>query len=169
MKKTLCAALAAVLALSLLSACAGGAPQKQADLSEFAKSLQEKYEFASYLMEMTPEYEYFEEDMERALPELLDLDLEQQVILMTLININNGEIDLVQAKNAEDAAKVKEIFQARIDYMVGDGESPGGAFYPGPTELWANHAQVAVKGNYVMLVCGEDDGQIVEDFNALFE
>jgi len=26
-----------------------------------------------------------------------------------------------------------------------------------------------VKGNYVMLVCGEDDGQIVEDFNALFE
>ncbi len=169
MKKTLCAALTAVLTLSLLSACAGGAPQKQADLSEFAKGLQEKYEFASYLMEMTPEYEYFEEDMERALPELLDLDLEQQVILMTLININNGEIDLVQAKNAEDAAKVKEIFQARIDYMVGDGESPGGASYPGPTELWANHAQVAVKGNYVMLVCGEDDGQIVEDFNALFE
>ena len=169
MKKTLCAALSAMLALSLLSACTGGAPQKQVDLSAFAKTLQEKYEFASYLMEMTPEYEYFEEDMTRALPELLELELEQQVILMTLISINNGEIDLVQAKNAQDAAKVKDIFQARVDYMAGDGENPGGAFYPGPTELWMNHSQVVINGNYVMLVVGDDCEQIVSDFNALFQ
>jgi len=169
MKKTLCAALAAILSLSLLSACAGGASQKQVDLSAFAKTLQEKYEFASYLTEMTPEYEYFEEDMKRMLPELLELDLEQQVLLVTLISINNGEIDLVQAKSAGDAAKVQEIFQARIDYMAGDGENIGGAFYPGPTQLWLNCSRVVTKGNYVMLVCGEDYEQIVEDFNALFE
>ena len=90
MKKTVRAALAAILVLSLLSACAGGtpAPQKQVDLSSFAKTLQEKYDFASYLVEMTPEYEYYEEDMERAFPALLEMDLEQQVVLMTLININ---------------------------------------------------------------------------------
>lgn len=43
MKKTVRAALAAILVLSLLSACAGGtpAPQKQVDLSSFAKTLQE--------------------------------------------------------------------------------------------------------------------------------
>lgn len=169
MKKTLCAALAAILTLSLLSACAGGAPQKQVDLSAFAKTLQEKYEFASYLMEMTPDYEYYEEDMERALPELLELELEQQVILMTLISINSGEIDLIQAKNAQDAAKAAEIFQARVDYMAGDGENPGGAFYPGPTELWMNYSQVVTKGNYVMLVVGDDYQQIVSDFNALFD
>jgi len=169
MKKTVRAALAAMLALSLLSACAGGVAQMQVDLSAFAKTLQEKYEFASYLTEMTPEYEYFEEDMERMLPELLELDLEQQVLLVTLISINNGEIDLVQAKNAGDAAKAAEIFQARIDYMVGDGNGPGGAWYPGPTQLWTNCSRVVTKGNYVMLVCGEDYEQIVEDFNALFE
>ncbi len=169
MKKTVRAALSAMLALSLLSACAGGDARKQVDLSAFAKALQEKYEFASYLTEMTPEYEYFEEDMQRMLPELLELDLEQQVLLVTLISINNGEIDLVQARNAGDAAKVQEIFQARIDYMAGDGENPGGAFYPGPTQLWTNCSQVVAKGNYVMLVCGEDYEQIVDEFNALFE
>jgi len=169
MKKTVRAALAAMLTLSLLSACAGGSAQKQVDLSAFAKTLQEKYEFASYLTEMTPEYEYFEEDMKRMLPGLLDLDLEQQVLLVTMISINNGEIDLVQAKDAGDAAKAAEIFQARIGYMVGDGENPGGAWYPGPTQLWTNCSQVVTKGSYVMLVCGEDYEQIVDEFNALFE
>jgi len=168
MKKTVRAALAAIVSLSLLSACAGGGTQKQVDLSAFAKTLQEKYEFASYLTEMTPGYEYFEEDMKNTLPGLLDLDLEQRVLLVTMISINNGEIDLVQAKNAGDAAKAAEIFQARIDYMAGDGESPGGAWYPGPTQLWTNCSQVVTKGNYVMLVVGEDYEQIVDEFNALF-
>lgn len=117
---------------------------------------------------MSPEYEYFEEDVERALPGLLAMDLEQRVLLHTMININNGEIDLVQAKSAEDAARAAEIFQARIDYMAGDGKNTGGAFYPGPTELWLNNAKVVTQGNYVMLVCGEDYERIAEDFNALF-
>ncbi len=166
-------AFAAALLIAALAGCnAGGSgdgPDKQVDLAAFAKTLQEKYEFASYLTEMTPEYEYFEEDMKHTLPGLLDLDLEQRVLLVTLISINNGEIDLIQAKNAGDAAKAAEIFQARIDYMAGDGENPGGAFYPGPTQLWTNCSQVVTKGNYVMLVCGEDYEQIADDFSALFE
>lgn len=168
MRRILSLALAATL-LAALPACAGtGGEQKRVDLSAFAKTLQEKYEFAGYLSEMSPEYEYFEEDVERALPGLLAMDLEQRVLLHTMININNGEIDLVQAKSAEDAARAAEIFQARIDYMAGDGKNPGGAFYPGPTELWLNNAKVVTQGNYVMLVCGEDYERIAEDFNALF-
>ncbi len=138
------------------------------DLSAFAKSLQEKYEFASYLTEMTPEYPYYEQDMANNLPGLLDMDLEQMVIYMTMITLNNGEFSMVQAKSPQDAAKAAEIFQARIDYMAGDGESPGGAFYPGPTELWLNSARVVTQGNYVLMVVGEECEQIVEDFNALF-
>ena len=49
MKKTLCAALAAALCLSVLSACGPGQAEKQVDLSAFAQTLQEEYEFASYL------------------------------------------------------------------------------------------------------------------------
>ncbi len=168
MKKFLTVTLASALLLAGLLSCSGGSQEKQVDLSAFAKSLQEKYEFASYLTEMTPEYPYYEQDMANNLPGLLDMDLEQMVIYMTMITLNNGEFSMVQAKNPQDAAKAAEIFQARIDYMAGDGESPGGAFYPGPTELWLNSARVVTQGNYVLMVVGEECEQIVEDFNALF-
>ena len=46
--------------------CAGQTEEKQADLSAFAKGLTEQYEFAGYLTEMTPEYPYYEEDMNRS-------------------------------------------------------------------------------------------------------
>ena len=168
MKKFLTVTLASALLLAGLLSCSGGSQEKQVDLSAFAKSLQEKYEFASYLTEMTPEYPYYEQDMANNLPGLLDMDLEQMVIYMTMITLNNGEFSMVQAKSPQDAAKAAEIFQARIDYMAGDGESPGGAFYPGPTELWLNSARVVTQGNYVFMVVGEECEQIVEDFNALF-
>lgn len=168
MKKFLTVTLASALLLAGLLSCSGGSQEKQVDLSAFAKSLQEKYEFASYLTEMTPEYPYYEQDMANNLPGLLDMDLEQMVIYMTMITLNNGEFSMVQAKSPQDAAKAAEIFQARIDYMAGDGESPGGALYPGPTELWLNSARVVTQGNYVLMVVGEECEQIVEDFNALF-
>lgn len=169
MKRFLAVTMTCALLLAGLLACSGGGePQKQADLSAFAKTLQEKYEFAAYLSEMTPEYPYYEEDMNRSLPGLLDMDLEQMVIYMTMITLNNGEFSMVKAKSPEDAAKAAEIFQARIDYMAGDGETPGGAFYPGPTELWLRSSRVETQGNYVLMVAGEACDQIVEDFKALF-
>lgn len=168
MKKFLTVTLASALLLAGLLSCSGGSQEKQVDLSAFAKSLQEKYEFASYLTEMTPEYPYYEQDMANNLPGLLDMDLEQMVIYMTMITLNNGEFSMVQAKSPQDAAKAAEIFQARIDYMAGDGDEIGGAFYPGPTELWRNSSRVVTQGNYVMMVTGEDCDRIVEDFKALF-
>ncbi len=161
---------AAAVLLLLLSSCAGAPAQKQADLSAFAQTLQEKYEFAAFLTEQDPEADEFaKQSIEQYLPGLLDLDLEQRVVYMSMMTLNNGEFSMVQAKTAEDAAKVKEIFQARIDYMAGDGETPGGAWYPGPTELWTNSSRVEVNGNYVLMVCHEECDQIVDEFNALFE
>ena len=110
MKKFLTVTLASALLLAGLLSCSGGSQEKQVDLSAFAKSLQEKYEFASYLTEMTPEYPYYEQDMANNLPGLLDMDLEQMVIYMTMITLNNGEFSMVQAKSPQDAAKAAEIF-----------------------------------------------------------
>lgn len=169
MKRFLAVTMTCALLLAGLLACSGGgAPQKQVDLSAFAKALQEKYEFAAYLGEMNPENEYDQETYDRSFPGLLDLELEQRINLIGMITLNNGEIGLAQAKTAQDAAKVKEIFQKRIDYMVGDGETPGGAFYPGPTQLWANSSRIVEHGNYVMLICAEECDQIAGEFNALF-
>lgn len=163
MKRFLLVTLACALLLAGLLACSGGPEQKQADLSAFAKSLQEKYEFAAYLSEMTPEYPYFEEDMNNYMPGLLELDLEQRVIYMSMITLNNGEFAVVQAKNADDAARVKDAFQHRIDYMVETG-----AFYPGSVELWTNYSRIEVNGTYVLLVCAQECDAIVDAFNALF-
>lgn len=160
---------AAAVLLLLLSSCSGGTAQKQADLSAFAQTLQEKYDFAAFLMEQDPEADEFaKQSIEQYLPGLLDLELEQRVIYMSMITLNNGEFSMVQAKNAEDADKVREIFQARIDYMAGDGEGPGGALYPGPTEQWTNNSRVVSNGNYVMMVVHENCDDIVAAFNALF-
>lgn len=170
MKKALCAVLAAVLTLSLLSACAGETQQEPVDLSAFAQTLRETYEFAQHLSAMDPDAEEFaKQSIEQYLPGLLDMDLEQRVICMSMMRLNNGEFSLVQTKNAQDTETVKELFQNRVDYMVGDGESPGGAWYPGPTELWKNSSRVVSHGNYVMMVVAEECGQIVDEFNALFE
>ena len=168
MKKTLCTALCAIFCLSLLSACAGGAAQEQADLSAFAKTLQEKHEFAAYLGEADPENEYDKELFHNTMPGLLELDLAQRINLVGMITLNNGEIGLVQVKNIEDVAKVKESFQARIDYMAGDEDETGGAFYPGPIELWTNHSRIVDHGGYVMLVVADNCDEIVGEFEALF-
>ena len=71
---------------------------------------------------------------------------------------------MVQAKDADGAAKVKEIFQARVDAKGTDG--PGN--YPEEVEMWQRSAQVVENGNYIMLVCHDDADAIVEEFNALF-
>ena len=84
------------------------------------------------------------------------------------MSMNNGEFGLVQVKNSEDVAAVKAIFQARIDYMVGDGNGPGGAWYPGPTMMWDENSRVVSNGNYVMMVIHENCDDIVSQFNELF-
>lgn len=129
MRRILSLALAATL-LAALPACAGtGGEQKRVDLSAFAKTLQEKYEFAGYLSEMSPEYEYFEEDVERALPGLLAMDLEQRVLLHTMININNGEIDLVQAKTPPGRRKFS---RPASTIWRATGKTPAGRSIPAP-------------------------------------
>lgn len=164
MKRFFVTTMTCALLLAGLLACSGGGTiQKQADLSAFARSLQENYEFAAYLGEMDPENQYDKETYDRSFPGLLDLDLEQRINLISMITLSNGEIGLAQAKNPEDAAKVKDAFQARIDYMV-----ESGAFYPGPVELWTNYYRIEVNGNCVLLVCAEECDQIAGEFNALF-
>ena len=82
--------------------------------------------------------------------------------------VRRVEIALVEVSNSADVETVKGIFQSRIDYQVGDGESPGGAWYPEPTEMWKNNSRIVSNGNYVMLVAFEDADAVVTSFNALF-
>ena len=167
MKRIIALCAAAALCLSLLSACGSKQQEqeeKKADLSAFAQTLQENYEFPS-LERADPE----DQDvgvlmLENTYPGLKDLDLEQMEVYLAVISFSGGELAIVEAKSAEDAAKVKEIFQARIDAKTTEGPNN----YPEEVELWQHNAKLADHGSYVMLVCQENSAAIVEEFNALF-
>ena len=102
-------------------------------------------------------------------PGLSDVATNQCLVSYSVISASVGEIALVEVKNASDVQTVKDIFQARIDYQVGDDENPGGAWYPDSIEGWKTGSRIVSNGNYVMLVAlseGADD--VVASFNALF-
>lgn len=170
-KKVFSLALAAAVCLSLLSACAkpgsnGPTPPKEekVDLAAFAQTLLENHEFSGFVNRLDPADEELGAVMlDNYMPGLRELDLEQTEVYMSMVSFNTGEFSLVQAKNAEDAAKVQEIFQSRIDSMTEEGMN-----YPETVEQWTNSAQVAANGSYVLLVCHEDSAAIVDEFNALF-
>ena len=169
-KRILSLCALAALCLSLLTACGpkdaqGGQEDKKVDLAAFAQTVQENHTFHS-LDRQDPE----DEEMGAIMlgnyyPGLTDLDLEQVEIYMPIISFSGGELALVQAKNAEDAAKVKAIFQARLDSKTTEGPNN----YPEEVEMWQKHAKVVDNGNYVLLVNHEDADAIVSEFEALFQ
>ena len=134
------------------------------DLAAFAQTVQENHEFHSLERADPEDAEVGAVMLSNWYPGLTDLDLEQVEIYTPMVSFSGGELALVQAKNAEDAASVKDIFQARIDTKSADG--PGN--YPEEVEMWQRNAKVAVNGTYVLLVNHEDSEAIVSAFNALF-
>ena len=102
-------------------------------------------------------------------PGLADIAAKQCLVYYSMISATVGEIALVEVESDGDVQAVKDIFQARIDYQVGDETNPGGAWYPSSIEGWQNGSRIVSHGNYVMLIAlseGADD--VVSAFDALF-
>ena len=137
------------------------APAGDVDLSAFYTDMTGQYQFG--FLELASA-----ELLDGYYPGLSAIDAVQCLVYVVQMSMNNGEFGLVQVKDSGDVDAVKAIFQARVDYMVGDGESPGGAWYPGPTEQWKNNSRIVSNGNYVMMVVHENCDDIVAAFNALF-
>lgn len=99
---------------------------------------------------------------------LSDIPTQQCSVHTAMISAVVAEIALVEVTNESDVQKVKDIFQARIDYQVGDEENPGAAMYPASIEGWKNNSRIVSNGKYVMLVVYEGADDVVAAFNALF-
>ena len=165
MKRMIFLCTAAALCLSLLAACAPKEPEeKQVDLAAFAQEVMKNHEFSALEKADPADEEVGAIMLENAYPGLKDMDLEQLEAYLPMISFSGGELALVQAKSPEDAAKVKEIFQARIEAKTTEG--PGN--YPEEVEMWQRSAKVAGSGSYVMLVNHQDSEAIVSEFEALF-
>ena len=103
-------------------------------------------------------------------PGLSEITTNQCLVYTAMISATVGEIALVEVQNGDDVQKVKDIFQARIDYQVGDEENPGGAWYPETIEGWKNGSRIVSNGNFVMLAATyEKSDDIAASFNALFQ
>ncbi len=138
-----------------------GSQSSNVDLTAFADQMMADYEF-SHLQLADASL------MDSLYSGLSGVSTEQCLVYCTMMTMNNGEFVLVQVKDSKDVDTVKGILQARINYMAGDGENPGGAWYPGPTEQWKNNSRVVSNGNYVMMVVHENCDDIVTAFNNLF-
>lgn len=126
-------------------------------LKDFYTAAAEKYEMPMGTSELTDT-----ETIDYIYPGLADVSLKQQALYITMMSLNNGELSMVEVENEADAETVKAIFEKRVQNMV-----DGGAWYPGPTEIWTNQSRVKVYGNYVLLTVGENCDSIVADFEAL--
>ena len=188
MKKAIALCTSAVLCLSLLASCgnsnanqsdAPSAPPAQSenvqtssapeasapDLAAFGQDVLKNHNMADYLERLDPKDEELGAIMlENYYPGLKDMDLEQLEAYMAMVSFSGGEFILAQAKSAEDAAKVKEMFQARIDSKTTEGVGN----YPEEVEMWQRSANLVEQGNYIMLICHDDAEAIVGEFNALF-
>lgn len=164
MKKNLTALLLALTLALSLAACGGssGGESKSADLTAFYETLASDETLpAMMLLEE-------EEQLEAYYPGLSGVAAKQRVVALAAISSVAGELALVEVEDAGDLETVKGILQARIDYQVGDGNGPGGAFYPETMENWEKNSRIVSNGNTVMLVVCEDAGGAVERFQALF-
>ena len=148
---------------------AGTAPEtpaegtsSQVDLTAFAASVTSDQETWPALMAVEGE------SLDMLYGGLSAIATKQCVVQVAMISASGDEIALVEVENSDDVQAVKDIFQARIDYQVGDGTAPGGAWYPEPTEMWRSESRIVSNGNFVMLVAHTGADSVVEQFNALF-
>lgn len=98
---------------------------------------------------------------------LNEISTKSCAVYMPMMSSVVCEIALVEVENEADVQAVKDIFQARIDYQVGDDENPGGAWYPESIEGWKNNSRIVSNGNCVLMVAFSECDSIVEQFNAL--
>ena len=137
-------------------------PAPKADLAAFYETLSAGEDWPAMMLAEG-------EILDAFYPDLSGIAANQCVVYTAMISASVGEIALVEVQNADDIQKVKDIFQARVDYQVGDDENPGGAWYPQTIEGWKNGSRIVSNGNFVMLVAlSEGADGVVDSFNALF-
>ena len=144
---------------------APGAPE-EVDLTAFYNTLREGNIWPE-LMDLTTDAN-MKELLDSYYPGLAEIAAKQRRVYIAAMSAAVGEIALVEVENAEDVQAVEDIFQARIDYQVGDDATPGGAWYPETIEGWKTKSRIVSHGNYVMLAVGDASASAVEEFEALF-
>ncbi len=176
MKKIVTIAMSALLILGL-TACGGsgnsGGETADVDLESFYAGLAEEYGWTEDVEGITDDQLLLStiegEMLESYYPGLSEIPSKQLVAKAPTMSSVVNEVVFLQCETEEDAEKAAEIFQARIDYQVGDETNPGGAWYPESIESW-KQAQVVREGTYAALIAVTNNGaEIAEAFTQQFQ
>jgi len=160
MKKMIGILSAVLLLTGLLAGCGGPGTsgEREVDLSAFWAAEVEKYQWNDDRFA-----DLDEEMLESYYQGLKDIETSQLITKVPMMSSVVQEMVFAEAATEEDAGKLAEILQKRVDDQAG-----GGAWYAESMEAW-KQAEVVTQGRYVALVASaEDQDKIVEDFNALF-
>ena len=94
-------------------------PEEDVDLTAFYNTLREKNTWPE-LMDLTTDAN-MKEMLDAYYPGLSGIATKQCGVYIAAISAAVGELALVEVENADDVQAVEDVFQARIDYQVGDG------------------------------------------------
>lgn len=160
MKKWMTLVLTALLLISLLTACGGGADETaDVDLEALIADIEETYGWDNgYLVDI-------EGDMlESYYPGLSDIAAKQFVAKMPMMSAVVNEMVFMQCETEDDAAGAAAILQDRINV-----QAQGGAWYPESMEAWSRGI-VIQQGTYVAMVASaEHQDEISEGFSQKFQ
>lgn len=113
--------------------------------------------------------ELYNEYLDVLYPGLTAISTQQLVVFQPIMSAVVCEIALVEVTDRADVPAVLDILQARVDYMVGDEENPGAAWYPASIESWQNSSRIVSNGSYIMLIAYDKCDDVVAKFDTLFE
>ena len=158
------AVLGAVLLLTgLLAGCgtsgnAAGSGSQSVDLTAFWEAEEAKYQWGeNYFAELDDEL------MENYYPGIQNVAVRQLITKVPMMSAVVNEMVFAEAETEEDAGKLADILQQRVD-----DQASGGAWYPESMEAWSR-GSVIQQGTYVaMIASAEHQSDIEERFNALF-
>lgn len=94
-------------------------------------------------------------------PGIADIQLKQSVFFLSP-TATSCEVAMVEVADSADAAKVRDIFQARVDTMANN------TMYPDEAAMWKNSATVSVNGSYVVLEVLPEGCTVPDAFLARF-
>ena len=154
--KRICTVCSLVLCLLLaMTACSGGSG-KTVDVKAALEEIRSTYEFTD-VMDVT-------DNMLMSTYGIEADDVKSYAGIVDASGIRAAEVMLVEAKDADSAERVRAALQARLDNRRAQMKD----YLP---EVYATleKSKVSVSGNYVALICDENQDKILSLYEGCFQ
>lgn len=162
MKRIFAVVLACAMSLTLLAGCGKQEETSDVNLKGFFDTVVKDHPFSNNFFEAASLEKDESGVIDMMFPELRDVS--EELYVYASMVMQDSEMVLVKAEDADSLATVKELLEQRVTNMT-----DGGRNYPEVVEVWSTNSAVVTQGNYAMLIAHDDSSAIVDEFNALFK